>query len=49
MQRTDFDFDVISGPSNPPLVLPATPRPTAAAPRPAEDRETKPAEPPAHG
>ena len=36
MQRTDFDFDVISGPSAPPLAAllqrPQAPQPSAAAP-----------------
>jgi hypothetical protein len=40
MQRSDFDFDVISGPSAPPLILPTTPRPTAEPPAPALDRTT---------
>ena len=52
MQRSDFDFDVISGPSAPPL----PPRPVApppqgrnAQPDAAAGAETRPAEPPSHG
>jgi hypothetical protein len=36
MQRSDFDFDVIGGPSSPPLF-----------PRPTEQRPTTPSAPPA--
>jgi len=38
MQRTDFDFDVISGPSAPPLasLLQRPPAPQPAAPPPTE-------------
>lgn len=32
MQRSDFDFDVISGPSTPPLRPPAQPSPATPAP-----------------
>ncbi|MCB4821596.1 hypothetical protein [Roseicella aerolata] len=35
MQRTDFDFDVIGGPSSPPLVLSSAPRPAEQRPAPA--------------
>jgi hypothetical protein len=44
MQRTDFDFDVISGPSTPPLatLLQRPPAPAPAAP-PAPDRPLDPA------
>ncbi|NOG73274.1 hypothetical protein [Roseicella sp. DB1501] len=41
MQRSDFDFDVISGPSAPPLIRTA---PQPSAPAPAEPRDTAPAE-----
>lgn len=43
MQRTDFDFDVISGPSAPPLVPAATPRPVE--PRPATTTPEPPLDP----
>ena len=33
MQRSDFDFDVISGPSTPPPRPPAQPSPAAPPPR----------------
>ncbi|MDO9708577.1 hypothetical protein [Paracraurococcus lichenis] len=36
MQRSDFDFDVIGGPSAPPLAAILPPRP--AVPRPADAR-----------
>ena len=40
MQRSDFDFDVISGPSLPPLIIPAAPPPAAEPPVPPLDRAT---------
>ena len=44
MHRSDYDFDVISGPSTPPPATPAAPSrpPSAAAPSPARpsDRGT---------
>jgi hypothetical protein len=46
MQRSDFDFDVISGPSAPPLIRTA---PQPATPAPAEPRDTAPAEAPPRG
>ncbi|MBC4016253.1 hypothetical protein ACFQU2_05060 [Siccirubricoccus deserti] len=39
MQRSDFDFDVISGPSSPPLIIPAPP-PEAEPPAQPLDRAT---------
>jgi hypothetical protein len=39
MQRSDFDFDVISGPSTPPLIIPAAP-PAAEPQTPALDQTT---------